>query len=286
MTADAAVAVVGGGPAGCSAALFTARYGLETIVFDRGRSSLAECAHLENYLGFPAGIDVETAYDLAHEHVRTAGGTIHTALVERVEPAADGLALTTDEGNRHTAATVVAATRYDGAYLEPALGSDAVGDADVLDPAVVDDDGGTAVDGLYVATPAGERDEQAIEAAGRGARVARTLLADWRHDQGLPDAVATHRDWARREDRLTEEWADRERWDAWFDERLPADAAVDAATRTAEIDRIRASYLTAEERDAKRHDAHRRLAAALDTDAVLEALDDDRIRAYLAETTT
>ena len=56
------VAVVGGGPAGSSAAVFTARYGLDTVVFDRGPSSIGRCAHLGNYLGCPAGIDVETLY--------------------------------------------------------------------------------------------------------------------------------------------------------------------------------------------------------------------------------
>jgi len=45
---DCGVAV-GGWPAGCSASVFTARYGLDTVAFDRGRSSLRQCAHPENY---------------------------------------------------------------------------------------------------------------------------------------------------------------------------------------------------------------------------------------------
>ena len=59
------VVVIGGGPAGCAAGIFTARYGLDTVLFDRGRSSIQRCAHLENYLGFPAGIDVETLYEVS-----------------------------------------------------------------------------------------------------------------------------------------------------------------------------------------------------------------------------
>lgn len=50
---DYDVVIVGGGPAGCSAGVFTGRYGLDTVIFDRGRSSLRRCAYLENYLGFP-----------------------------------------------------------------------------------------------------------------------------------------------------------------------------------------------------------------------------------------
>lgn len=48
---DSADVVVGGGPSGCAAAVFTARYGLDTVVFDRGNAALRRCASLENYLG-------------------------------------------------------------------------------------------------------------------------------------------------------------------------------------------------------------------------------------------
>ncbi|MEZ3117159.1 FAD-dependent oxidoreductase [Halobaculum sp. MBLA0147] len=87
---DHAVVVVGGGPAGCAAAVFTARYGLDTVVFDRGRSSLRQCAYLENYLGFPGGVGVETAYELFHDHVERAGAELVADRVTAVERCADG----------------------------------------------------------------------------------------------------------------------------------------------------------------------------------------------------
>ena len=49
------VSIVGGGPAGCAAALFCGRAGLETVLVANGRSTLQKCAYVENYLGFPAG---------------------------------------------------------------------------------------------------------------------------------------------------------------------------------------------------------------------------------------
>ena len=59
---DHDIVIVGGGPAGCSAGVFTARYGLDTHIFDDGRSPIQRCAFLKNYLGFPAGIDIEPLY--------------------------------------------------------------------------------------------------------------------------------------------------------------------------------------------------------------------------------
>jgi thioredoxin reductase len=53
-----AVAVVGGGPAGCAAAIQLARYGLETVLFERNRLGglLLNANLVENYPGFPEGI--------------------------------------------------------------------------------------------------------------------------------------------------------------------------------------------------------------------------------------
>jgi thioredoxin reductase len=70
------IVVIGGGPAGCSTAVFTARYGLETLVLDRGNSSIQQCAFIENYLGFPGGIDVETFYAMSQAHAERCGATV------------------------------------------------------------------------------------------------------------------------------------------------------------------------------------------------------------------
>ena len=47
------VVIIGGGPAGVSAALYTARAGLETTVLTSGPSSLLKAEKIENYYGFP-----------------------------------------------------------------------------------------------------------------------------------------------------------------------------------------------------------------------------------------
>ncbi|WP_050032959.1 NAD(P)/FAD-dependent oxidoreductase [Halorubrum halophilum] len=301
--------VVGGGPAGCSAAVFLAREGVDVAVFDRGRSSIARCAHLGNYLGFPAGIDVETFYDLLHDHVERAGAELVDDLVESVESVGgrDGDAaeprfrVTPQEGEPVTARRVIAATRYDGEYLR-GLDDDAAmfethehgGEVrEHFDREYADPDGTTPVDGLYVVSPS-EASQQAITAAGRGARVARQLITDARIADGWWPAAAEGVDWVRREAEREDEWGDRERWIERFDERH-ADARVDpdserfARVREAAIDEALSAYVDADEAEARATEGRRALAGHLDPDAVvdahgaealLDAMDDEAIAAY------
>ena len=290
-TGDAVnVAVVGGGPAGCSAALFAARFGLDTAVFDRGRSSIRECAHLENYLGFPAGVDPETLYGLIHAHVAEAGGTVVSERVESVErddgsdsdaASAGGFAVETDAGRHVVARRVVAATRYGGEYLRP-LDEGAMFETQTyegeererFDRSYAESDGATPVDGLYVASPSHETDRQAIVAAGRGARVGLRVVEDVRRERGLPEPLVDRYDWVRRAATLDAEWQDRDRWREWFDGRLPDDHALDAERweelREAEIDRRTETYLADDDRERRAKRGQRRLLDHVDDELILE----------------
>jgi len=280
---DRDVVVVGGGPAGCSAGVFCAREGLDTVVFDRGRSSIQRCAHLENYLGFPAGIDIETLYDLMHDHAEEAGCEIVPDLVESVDRTddGDGFRVTLQDGEPVTARRVVAATRYDGEYMR-GLDDDAAmfetheHDGEVnehFDKSYADHDGTTPVERLYVATPS-EEDDQAIIAAGRGARVACRVIADTRMDRGWWEEVADGVDWVRREAELDEEWEDRDNWVEWFDDYYAEDAPVETDSdrfervRAADIDDSLSSYVSPEERDER---------AARSQERLLDHVDDERI---------
>ncbi|SDM91443.1 Pyridine nucleotide-disulphide oxidoreductase [Halogranum gelatinilyticum] len=283
MSTDYDVAVVGGGPAGCSAAVFTARYGLDTVVFDRGRSSIQRCAYLENYLGFPAGIDVETLYGLMHEHVAEAGCTLVAEFVESVtrREGGEGFVVETQAGECVTARRVVAATRYDGEYLrglddEEAMFETYEHDGETherFDRSYAASDGTTPVGGLYVASPSSEADRQAVVAAGRGARVGLAVVGDARRARGRPASLADHYDWVRQESTLDDEWADRGRWREWYDERRPANHTDDEqwqAMRERDIDRRLGTYLTAEEIEQRTERGHRRLLDHVDDDLVLE----------------
>jgi threonine dehydrogenase-like Zn-dependent dehydrogenase len=282
---DHDVVVVGGGPAGCSAGVFTARYGLATRVFDRGRSSIRRCAHLENYLGFPGGVDVETLYGLMHDHAEEAGCEIVPDLVESVErdDDGDGFVVGPQESDAVTARRVVAATRYDGEYLRGLDDESAMFEEyehegethETFDGEYADHDGTTPVDGLYVASPSTEADRQAIMAAGRGARVGLRVVEDVREERGYPESVVDHYDWMREESTLDGEWSDRDRWREWFDRELSDGHDLDEGRRVElrerEIDRSFETYLSEDEIGQRGVRGQKRLLDHVDDDLILDA---------------
>jgi len=189
------VVVVGGGLAGLSAATFTARHGLDTLVLDAGGSLLRRNAHLENFPGFPAGVNPRQLLDLLGEQAETAGAERLTATVRQVERSDDGFRVETEAGDAFRTEYVVAATKNETSYLEDV---DGVG---ILDrgKAYVDTDerGRTGVDGLYAAGRLAEKPHQAIVCAGHGAEVGVTILEDddrpFYHDWVAPDGYFTDR---------------------------------------------------------------------------------------------
>ncbi|WP_459190769.1 NAD(P)/FAD-dependent oxidoreductase [Halosimplex sp. J119] len=191
-----AVAVVGGGIAGLSASVFTARAGLETLVLDAGGSLLRRNAHLENFPGFPAGVNARLLLDMLGDQAEEAGAEQREATVETVENRDDGFAIETDSGERYRADHVIAATKNETTYLD---GIDGVGIVDRGKEYVdTDERGRTGVDGLYAAGRLAEKPHQAIVCAGHGAEVAVTLLEEvdqgFYHDWVAPDGYFTGRD--------------------------------------------------------------------------------------------
>ncbi|WP_134672187.1 FAD-binding protein [Halorussus marinus] len=189
------VIVVGGGVAGLSAGTFTARNGLDTLVVDAGGSILRRNAHLENFPGFPAGVDPRRLLDLLGEQAERAGCERLQADVARVESTADGFVVETTDRHGFRGEYVVAATKNETDYLADV---DGVGIVDRGKTFVdTDERGRTGVDGLYAAGRLAEKPHQAVVSAGHGAEVAVTLLEDddrpFYHDWVAPEGYFTDR---------------------------------------------------------------------------------------------
>lgn len=192
---SAEVLIIGGGIAGRTAAVFTARHGLETRIIDAGASILRRNAHLENFPGFPAGVNARLLLDLLDEQLEQAGADRTIARVTTLGRTDNGFEVLTDTDERYSAPYVIAATKNEVGYLEDVEGVGIIDRGSMF--VETDERGRTAVDGMYAAGRLAQKPHQAIVCAGHGAEVAVTLLEDhdepFYHDWVTPEGYFTDR---------------------------------------------------------------------------------------------
>lgn len=195
---DYDVLVVGGGVAGRTAASFIGRAGLKTAVFDTGESVLRRNAHLENFPGFPVGVNPRLLLDLLRDQAERAGCEWLEREVVDVErhPESGFVVKPADEdrwafrGERLVAATP---GRVDYLHELPVETFEEDGSA-FVDATPT---GRTDVDGIYAAGRLAGKPLQAAIAAGHGAEVAVALLEDaaapFAFDWSVPEGFFTDR---------------------------------------------------------------------------------------------
>ncbi len=81
------VAIIGGGPAGCAAAIQLKRSGIDPIVFEQNNiGGLAINANqIENYLGFPQGIDGLEFVELLEKHIDAFAVEVFFEQIKKIE---------------------------------------------------------------------------------------------------------------------------------------------------------------------------------------------------------
>jgi len=104
------VVVVGGGPAGLTAALFAARQGRSTILLDPlcMGGAILNTERIEDFPGFPDGV---AGFDLGprlQEQAAAAGATVEPAEVTRIERHSDNWRVATDAREIGADAVIVA----------------------------------------------------------------------------------------------------------------------------------------------------------------------------------
>jgi thioredoxin reductase (NADPH) len=127
------VVVVGGGPAGLTAALYTTRLGLDTALVDRGGGRAAMMQDTHNVIGVTEETSGVEFLETAKEQVASYGADVHRDFVEGVERAGadgDAAAGTDGDGRRfrlagenteYGADSVVLATGFSDVRPDPPL---------------------------------------------------------------------------------------------------------------------------------------------------------------------
>ncbi|MCK4262615.1 MAG: thioredoxin-disulfide reductase [Dehalococcoidia bacterium] len=104
------VAIVGAGPAGLTAGLYTSRAGLKSLLVERGipGGQILNAALVENYPGFPKGVSGTELASLMHQQAVGYGLEVATAEVTGLSQTAPYRVFTT-EGSFEAASIVIAA---------------------------------------------------------------------------------------------------------------------------------------------------------------------------------
>ncbi|HLZ26382.1 MAG TPA: FAD-dependent oxidoreductase [Chloroflexota bacterium] len=172
------VAIVGGGPAGSSAATFTARAGLQTVLIDAD-AGMTRRAMVNNHLGFPEGVTGPDLVDNGKLQAARAGAKVVAGKVVDLQPAGDAaFSIRTEDGESFEAKQVILTlganpelARQAGITTKPGT------EPRIKEIVDVDADGRTSLPGVWAAGTAAGVSVHTIITAGDGARVAINLIS-------------------------------------------------------------------------------------------------------------
>jgi thioredoxin reductase (NADPH) len=114
------VVVIGGGPAGLTAALYTTRLGHETAVFDRGGGRAAMMQDTHNVIAIPEEVSGNELLSQAIEQLEGYGAAYHRRSVTGIERTAEKFRIETDDGET-VADRIVLATGFNDTRPDPPL---------------------------------------------------------------------------------------------------------------------------------------------------------------------
>jgi thioredoxin reductase (NADPH) len=100
--------IVGGGPAGLTAAIYLARFRRSVLVVDAANSRAASIPESHNHPGFPDGISGETLLRTLRVQAEEYGAKIISGTVESLQTAGDGFAAATTAGPISTSRVLIA----------------------------------------------------------------------------------------------------------------------------------------------------------------------------------
>ena len=113
--------IIGGGPAGLTAAVYLARFHRQVLVIDEHSSRARWIPKSHNILGFPNGIGGETLLSQLRTHAEQYGATIHQGRVDNITPDENGFAVQLGKNTRLTRYVLLATGIQDHLPLLPGV---------------------------------------------------------------------------------------------------------------------------------------------------------------------
>lgn len=171
------VIIVGGGPAGQSAAIFTSKAGKKTLILD-DEKGLTQRAWVRNHYGIE---DVEGGDLVAvgRKQAEKFGTEIKKAKVTNIAKEGESFKVETEEGDTYEASHIILATGSNQKLAET-IGLETKPSDEPYVPKVVAVDGAgrSSTPGIWAAGTAGGVSVHTIITSGDGARVAVNLLSE------------------------------------------------------------------------------------------------------------
>jgi thioredoxin reductase (NADPH) len=171
------VIIIGAGPAGASAGLFTAKAGKKTLIIDNDKG-MTKRAWVENHYGV---LEI-TGPELVETGIKQAqkfGSEVVTGTVVDIQKTESGIEVQTEENGSYTAKHVILATGAVTALAEKVGLATTPG----IEPRIktifeVDKNGKSNIDGIWAAGTCAGVSVHTIITAGDGARVAINIISE------------------------------------------------------------------------------------------------------------
>lgn len=170
------IAIIGAGPAGASAALFAAKAGKSTIVFDNDQS-ITKRAWIENHYGIE-GIEGPKLIEVGKKQAEKFGAEIVATKVSDIQKLASGFKLSTDNGDFEAKYVILATGLWSDLAEKIGLKTKPATEPRIKTVFDVDANGRTSVEGIFAAGTVAGVSVHTIVTSGDGAKVAIHVISE------------------------------------------------------------------------------------------------------------
>ena len=169
------IIIIGAGPSGASAALFTAKAGKKTLVLDNDKS-VTKRAWIENHYGVE-GITGPDLITIGKKQAEKFGAEFIEATVDKIEVANDGAMVHTKDGSYAASAVILASGMLVDLAEESGIATKPGTEPRIKKVIDVDPSGKTNLDHVWAAGTVAGVSMHTIITAGDGAKVAINVIS-------------------------------------------------------------------------------------------------------------